>query len=149
MPKKTKKAPARKSVKRPIAVTVHPRGARLSKAIEIAANAGAGAMQSMLKRAAEKIPDQIVAPGYGPDRGESWIRPGRYLMQNGSIAIVVEPVTLKFGLQMRQLWHGWKGHLEGHPHGEGLVWGLDGKRSDATPVHEHDLLKRHAKQVKA
>jgi hypothetical protein len=60
-------------------------------------------------------------------------------------AIVVVPVTLKFGVQMRQTWQGWKGQIEGQV-GEMLVWGLDGKRSDAAPLHEHDLVKRHKNQ---
>lgn len=102
-----------------------------------------------LKKAASKIPDNIKAPNFGEVRGDSWVKPGRYIMRNGSIAVVVEPVTLKFGEQMRQTWQGWKGHLEHHPHGEGLVWGLDGKRSDATPAHEHDLQRRHKQQARA
>lgn len=97
-------------------------------------------------RGGENIPDTIVAPGYGPERGTSWISPGRYHMKGGSIAVVTGPCTIKFGVGMRDTWHGWKGHLEGHPDGEGLNWSLDGKRSDATPDHEHDLTRRHKDQ---
>lgn len=97
---------------------------------------------SFLKATAEKIPAQITGGNFGETRGESRFSPGRWVMRNGSIAVIVEPVTLKFGVGGRQTWQGWKGHLDGHPDGEGLVWGLDGKRSDATPQHEHDLLQR-------
>jgi hypothetical protein len=90
------------------------------------------------------IPANIKAPGFGVDRGDSWVKPGRYLMRNGSAAIVAVPVTLKFGVQMRQTWQGWQGQIEGQV-GEMLVWGLDGKRG-AAPQHEHDLVKRHKNQ---
>jgi hypothetical protein len=95
--------------------------------------------------AGKNIPANIKAANFGEIRGESWIKPGRYLMRNGTAAIVYQPVTLKFGVQMRQTWQGWKGQIDGHV-GEALVWGLDGKRSDATPAHEHDLVKRHKNQ---
>jgi hypothetical protein len=94
---------------------------------------------------ADHIPDDIKAPGFGEIRGPSWVKPGRYRMRNGSVAIVEEPVTLKFGVQMRQTWQGWRGQIEGHV-GEKMVWGLDGKRSDAAPLHEHDLTSRHKNQ---
>jgi hypothetical protein len=94
----------------------------------------------------DKIPADIRAPGFGIVRGASRISPGRWKMKGGSTAIVVEPITLKFGIDMRQTWQGWKGHLDGHPHGEGLTWGLDGQRSDAAPAHEHDLTTRHKNQ---
>lgn len=100
--------------------------------------------QKKLVSAAAKIPPP--PPGYGEERGESSIALGRYVMRNGSAAIVVEPLKLKFGEGNRLTWHGWKGYLDGHPEGEGLVWSLDGKRSDATPAHEHDLIKRHKNQ---
>lgn len=93
----------------------------------------------------ENIPDDIKAPGFGIDRGDSWVKLGRYVCRNGSIVVVEKPIRVNFGIQMRQIWHGWKGQLEGHT-GEGLTWGLDGKRSDATPAHEHDLVRRHKNQ---
>lgn len=74
---------------------------------------------------------------------KSWIRPGRYEMRNGSIAIVTGPCDIKFGVELRQSWLGWRGHLERHPDGEGLNWALDGRRTDVAGVlHEHDLLRR-------
>ncbi len=99
-----------------------------------------------LKAAAANIPADIKARGFGVVREESWVKPGRYTMRNGSAALVVKAITVKFGIQMRQTWQGWKGFLDGHPEGEGLTWGLDGKRSDATPMHEHDLIRRHKNQ---
>lgn len=106
----------------------------------------AGLKPLMRPPVGKNIPDDIKAPNFGVDRGESFVRLGRYVMRNGSAAVITEPVTLKFGIQMRQTWQGWKGYLDGHPDGEKLVWGLDGKRSDATPLHEHDLLRRHKNQ---
>lgn len=100
--------------------------------------------QKKLVAGAAKIP--ASPPGYGEERGTSWISPGRYVMRNGSAAIVTGPLKLKFGEGHRLTWHGWKGHLDGHAGGEGLQWSLDGKRSDATPAHEHDLTKRHKNQ---
>lgn len=94
----------------------------------------------------KNIPADIKAPGFGEVRGDSFVKPGRYIMRNGSAAIVVKAITVKFGIQMRQTWQGWKGYLDGHPEGEGLTWGLDGKRSDAAPMHEHDLIRRHKNQ---
>lgn len=93
----------------------------------------------------DKIPADIRSPNFGEVRGSSFVKPGLYVCRNGSIANVEEAVTLKFGVQMRQSWQGWRGQLVGHT-GEKLVWGLDGKRSDATPQHEHDLIRRHKNQ---
>lgn len=103
-------------------------------------------MRLDLKKAASKIPDDIKTGNFGPDRGESFIRLGRYVMRNHSCAVITASVTLKFGIQGRQTWQGWKGYLDGHPDGEKLVWGLDGKRSDAAPLHEHDILHRSKNQ---
>lgn len=143
-PKRT--PPGKRRRRGSITVTVHPSRKFLKPALEKMAVAAASGLQAALKKAADRIPDNIRGGNFGEVRGESYIRPGRYIMRNGSSAIVVEPVTLKFGVQMRQTWQGWKGHLEDYPHGEGLTWGLDGKRSDATPAHEHDLGKRHKNQ---
>lgn len=105
-------------------------------------------LQADVKRIAAGIPAQIQAPGYGAERGTSWIKPGRYKMAGGSIAVVEEPIEIKFGIGMRQSWHAWRGQIEGHQ-GEKLVWGLDGKRTDAARAHEHDLVSRMpAKKVK-
>lgn len=104
--------------------------------------------RKMLVEAAAKIPAKIVAPGYDGTPTASWIKLGRYVMRNGSVAIVTGPCEIRFGIGMRHTWRGWKGHLEHHPDGEGLNWSLDGKRSDATPLHEHDLIRRHKTQPK-
>lgn len=148
---KKKKAAKRKArnvtlVGRRGQAVIVPRRQFLAPAMVRAVEAAAPRLAKAVKLAAANIPDDIKAPNFGAVRGESFVRPGRYVMRNGSNAIVVQPVTLKFGIQMRQTWQGWKGFLDGHPEGEGLVWGLDGKRSDATPMHEHDLLHRSKNQ---
>lgn len=118
------------------------------KAIKARANRARAAAEPQRKPpTGANIPDDIRAPGFGEVRGDSWVKPGRYVMQNGTIAVVEKPITVKFGIGMRQSWQGWKGRIEGTV-GEGLTWGLDGKRSDATPAHEHDLKRRHKTQAK-
>lgn len=87
-------------------------------------------------------------PGYGMERPTSWISPGRYRMRNKSIAVVTDICTIRFGVNMSGIWHGWKGHLENHPDGEGLSWNCEGKRSDAAPAHEHDLISREKGKAK-
>lgn len=144
---KAKKIKAKPKAKRRQLHQVPKRRQLLAPALKRAAKQAEPLIRKAIAEAASKIPADIKAPGFGVDRGSSWIKPGRYVMRNGSAAIVVEPVTLKFGVMQRQTWHGWKGHLDGHPNGEGLTWSLDGKRSDATPAHEHDLIKRHKNQT--
>ncbi len=96
-------------------------------------------MKAKKKKAVKAAPP----PAFGPEWQASYIKPGRYHMRGGSIAIVTGPCTIKYGIGFASNWKGWKGHLEHHPDGEGLNWSLDGRRSDAADVlHEHDLGKR-------